>query len=70
MERLKEHIRAPSPIYDHAKTSGHHTKLDNLSIVARESHTITRIIKDAMFIRVNILSQWEQWQVPAAPHKA
>ena len=37
-------------IYDHASTAEHHTKLDNFSLVERESHTITRTIKEAMFI--------------------
>ena len=52
-ERLKEHLRAPSSIYDHANTSGHHTKWDNFSIVGREAHTLTRTIKEAMYIRAN-----------------
>ena len=55
-ERLKEHLRPPSPIYGHANTSGHHTKLDNFSIVGRESYTIARTFKEAMFIRINDLS--------------
>ena len=32
-ERLKGYFRAPSPTYDHANTTGHHTKLDNFSTV-------------------------------------
>ena len=28
-ERLKEHLRDPSPIYDHANTIGHHTRVDH-----------------------------------------
>ena len=47
-EWLKEHFRAPSPIYDHAYTSDHHTKFDNFSIVGRKSSTIARTIKEAM----------------------
>ena len=54
--RLKEHLRVPSPISDHTNTTGHHTKLDNFSIVGRELHTIARAIKEAMFIKVNGLS--------------
>ena len=52
-ERLKGHFRAPFPMYDDANTSGHHTSLENFSILGRESHNITRIIKEAMYIRVN-----------------
>ena len=40
-ERYKEHLRDPSSIYDHAKTSIHHSKFDNLSLVVRRSHTMT-----------------------------
>ena len=52
-ERLKECFRVPSPIHDHANTPGHHIRLDNFSIMDRESHNLTRIIKEAMNIRVN-----------------
>ena len=31
---------------------GHHTSLHNFSIVGRESHKLTRTIKEAMYIRV------------------
>ena len=55
-EGLKEHLMATFPIYDHVYTSGHHTKLDNFSIVGRESHTIARTIKEAIYIRVNDVS--------------
>ena len=34
-EGLKKHFRAPSPIYDHADITGHHTNVDNFSIVGR-----------------------------------
>ena len=49
-ERLKEYFGAPSSIYDYAKTSGHHTKLDNFSMVGRESQILARTIREAMFI--------------------
>ena len=34
-ERFKVHLCTPSAIYDNAYNSGHHTKLDNFSIVGR-----------------------------------
>ena len=52
-DRYKEHLRASSPIYDHANTTGHSIKLDSFSIVDRESQGIIRTIKEAIFIRVN-----------------
>ena len=52
-KRLNEHLRSPSPINDHANTTGHHTTVDNFSIMGRESHNIARTIKEGMHIRVN-----------------
>ena len=52
-ERFREYLRAPSPIHDHYKTTGHEVSLDNFSIVGREDQSITRAIREAMLIRVN-----------------
>ena len=52
-ERFKEHLKAPSPIYDHFNTSGHNITLENLSIVGREDQNLSRLIKESLFIRVN-----------------
>ena len=54
-ERYKEHLRAPSPIFDHFQTTGHNITMDNFSIVGREPQGFTRTIKEAMYIRVNDL---------------
>ena len=52
-ERFKEHLKAPSPIHDHSNISGHTTTLENFSIVGREEQTLSRLIKESMYIRVN-----------------
>ena len=52
-ERYKEHLKAPSPIYDHHTITGHETSLENFSIVRREDQNLTRAIKEAIYIRVN-----------------
>ena len=52
-ERFREHMRAPSPIYDHYNTTGYEVSLDNFSIVGRDDQSMTRIIREAMLIRVN-----------------
>ena len=52
-ERFKEHLKHPSPIYDHSNITGHNITLDNFSIVGREEQNLTRLIKEAIFIRVN-----------------
>ena len=52
-ERYKEHLKAPSPIYDHSNITGHNTTLNNFSIVGREEQNLSRLIKESMFIRVN-----------------
>ena len=52
-ERFRDHLKAPSPIYDHSNITGHTTALDNFSIVGREDHNLMRLIKEAIYIRVN-----------------
>ena len=43
-ERFREHLRSPSPIYEHYKTIGHEVSLDNFSIVGRDDQGMTRTI--------------------------
>ena len=52
-ERFKEHLKNPSPIHDHTTITGHDTTLDNFTIVGREEHNYIRLIKEAIYIRVN-----------------
>ena len=52
-DRLKEHLKAPSPIYDHSNTTGHNVNINNFSIVGRKEQNLSRLIKESMFIRVN-----------------
>ena len=52
-ERYKEHLKAPSPIYDHHNIRGHETSIENFSIVGREDQNLIRAIKEAIYIRVN-----------------
>ena len=52
-ERFKEHLKAPSPIYDHSNISGHTVTIENFSILGREDHNLTRTIKEALYIRAN-----------------
>ena len=39
-ERFKEHLKAPSPIYDHSNITGHSTTLNNFNIVGREEQPL------------------------------
>ena len=52
-ERFKEHLKAPSPIFDQFYTTGHQVSLENFSIVGREEQNLIRAIKEALYIRVN-----------------
>ena len=45
-ERFKEHLKAPSPIYEHDNTTGHKTTVENFKIIGREGHGISRTIKE------------------------
>ena len=52
-ERFTEHLKAPSPIFDHFNSTGHQVSLENFSIVGREEQNLMRAIKEALYIRVN-----------------
>ena len=52
-ERFKEHLRTPFPIHNHLNTSGHSVTIDNFSIFGREDQNLMRLIKEALYIRVN-----------------
>ena len=52
-ERFKEHLKPPSPIYDHSYISGRSVTIDNFSIVGREDQNLKRTIKEALYIRCN-----------------
>ena len=52
-EGYKEHLKAPSPIYEHQDSTGHITSVENFKIIGREDHNMARAIKDTIYIRVN-----------------
>ena len=52
-ERFREHLKAPSPVFDHFNITGHQVSLENFSIVGREEQNLMRAIKEALYIRVN-----------------
>ena len=52
-ERYKEHLKTPSPIFEHESITGHDTTLENFKIIAREDQNMARAIKEAIYIRVN-----------------
>ena len=51
-DRIKEHFKAPSPIYLHSSTTGHPMDPNKFSIVHKEVKSQPRTIKEAMFICV------------------
>ena len=52
-ERFKEHLKPPSPIYDHSNITGYNVNINNFNIVGREDLNQMRTIKEALYIRVN-----------------
>ena len=52
-ERYREHLKAPSPIFEHNNVTGHTTSVENFKIIGREGHNMARAIKEAIYIRVN-----------------
>ena len=45
-ERFREHLKPPSPIYDHSNITGY-------NVVGREDLNLMGTIKEALYIRVN-----------------
>ena len=41
-EKFKEHLKAPSPIYDYFNTTGHQVTIENFNIVEREDQNLNR----------------------------
>ena len=52
-EKYKEHLKAPSPIFEHQNNTVHITSVENFKIIGREGHNMARAIKEAIYIRVN-----------------
>ena len=52
VERFKQHLKAPSPVYDHQNNSGHITSVENLRIIG-SGDNMARAIKKAIYITVN-----------------
>ena len=51
--RIKEHLRALSPIHHHSHTTVHPVNSECFTIADRESQGVSRTIKEAMYIWVN-----------------
>ena len=60
--RLKEHLRALSPIHYHNNSTGHLVSPECFTIVDREPQGVTRNMKEAMYIYVNYHSLNRNWQ--------
>ena len=52
-ERFNEHLKVPSPIYDHFNICSHTVTIDNFSILGREDQNLIRTFKEALYIRAN-----------------
>ena len=52
-ERYKEHLKSPSPIFEHENITGLKTTLENFKIIDREGQNMARTIKKAIYIRVS-----------------
>ena len=61
-DRVKGHLKAPSPIFHHSSSTGHPLDPDNFNIIHKELHSHSRTIKEAMFICVNDLHLTETWE--------
>ena len=67
-QRFKEYLKPPSPIYYPFNTKGCTTTLENFSIGGREDQNLMRLIKEAIYIRVNSPSLSENKGKYHLPH--
>ena len=52
-ERVKEHLKFPSPIFHHSAATGHPLDSDNFNTIHKDVHSHSKTTKEAMFISVN-----------------
>ena len=52
-ERYKEHLKAPSPFFEHQNTTGHTKTVSNFKIICRKGQNMARAIREAIYFRVN-----------------
>ena len=67
-DRVKEHFKAPSPIYLHSTTTGHPMDPNQFNILHKEVNSHSRTIKEAMFIHVQDPPKQKPWKVPASTY--
>ena len=67
-ERVKEHLKAPSPIHLHSATTGHPLDPNQFNIMHKKVHSQSRTIKEAMFICVQDPPQLQPRQIPTATY--
>ena len=67
-ERVKEHLKAPSPIHLHSATTGHPLDPNQFNITHKEVHSQSRTIREAMFICIQDPPQLQPRQIPTATY--
>ena len=56
MERYKEPLKAPSPIYEQKSDTVHNTTLEDFRIIGRNEQNLARYIKESIYIIVKNLT--------------
>ena len=68
-ERYREHLKAPSPIFEHENITGHKTTLDNFKIIAREGQKYGQgHQRSHTHLGQQPYPQWKHWQMQPAKH--
>ena len=49
-EIYKEHLKAPSPIFEHQSNTVQITTVNNFRILGKEGHNMARAIKEAIYL--------------------
>ena len=67
-DRVKEHLRASSPIHQHSSTTGHRIMPDCFNIIHRESKKPQGTSKRPCYKGQWSFTKWEHWKIPVTTH--
>ena len=67
-ERIKKHLKAPSPIHQHTSSTGHPLSPECFNIIHRVTQDTSRNTKEAIFIHINDTSLDRNLSKHQLPH--
>ena len=62
-EMYKEHLKAPSPIYEHQNNTGHTTSVESFKIIGREGHNMASSKRGHVHQSEQSNIEQEHWEI-------